>query len=380
MEKAYCSLHITTYRGLAGIGAHIDRHHMPSNADPERTSLNEELAPKAQETLPADVAQRIEEGYTQDRKLRKDARKALGVILTGSHKRMKAIEKDPALFDAWKAANYRFACEHFGKDNIVRFTLHRDERTPHIHCVFVPITADGRLAAKDFVGGKEYGAGSARLRAYQEAYGKAMAPFGLARGLPVERTQAKHISKEAYYATLQELEGKATEQTAQIHWRNVLKMGQVQAAVQRTLVAAHGSAWEMARQQKRLTRDYEGELARALENVKKNVNLVQHAASMGYHLRTAESNAQHAVMEKAGDKVLVSLQRNEQGHWVYQSTTDPEDRGTTVEFMTKRGYDLWRISKLSSAHLDKAVLKDLPLQRSLEKGKQHSRKQEMSIS
>ena len=37
----------------------------------------------------------------------------------------------------------------FGKENIVRFTLHMDERTPHIHCVFVPITEDGRLSAKE---------------------------------------------------------------------------------------------------------------------------------------------------------------------------------------------------------------------------------------
>ena len=70
--------------------------------------------------LPADVQARIAEGYTQPRKLRRDTRLALGVIVTGSPARMKELEADDQLFAAWKAANYQFACREFGQENIVR--------------------------------------------------------------------------------------------------------------------------------------------------------------------------------------------------------------------------------------------------------------------
>ena len=41
-----------------------------------------------------------------------------------------------------------------GEENITRFAVHLDEKTPHIHCVFVPITEDGRLSAGDWVGNR----------------------------------------------------------------------------------------------------------------------------------------------------------------------------------------------------------------------------------
>ena len=98
--------------------------------------------------------------------------------MSGTHARMKEIEADDKLFQAWKAANYQFACREFGQENIVRFTVHRDEKTPHIHCVFVPITQDGRLSAKDYVGGKDFGDGKARLRQIKMRMGKPWRPLG----------------------------------------------------------------------------------------------------------------------------------------------------------------------------------------------------------
>ena len=187
--KAYALLRITPYRLLQSVGAHIDRLRPCKHVDARRTLLNEELTPYAGQSLALAVEQRIAQGYKVGRKIRKDARKALGVVLSASHARMKEIEGDTDCFAQWKAANYRFACDHFGEENLVRFTVHRDERTPHIHCVFVPITPDGRLSAKHFIGGKAYGAGREKLRAYQSAYAKAMQAFGLSRALPSTAAQ-----------------------------------------------------------------------------------------------------------------------------------------------------------------------------------------------
>ena len=360
MNQAYCVLHITPYKGLNRIGAHLDRTQVPKNAEASRTHLNEELAPRAKATLTADVQARIEEGYTSKRKIRKDARLALGIIMTGSHERMKEIEKDKKLFEAWKKANYKFACQHFGKDNIVRFTLHRDEKTPHFHCVFVPITPDGRLAAKDFVSGQTYGAGKEKLRKYQDDYAKAMQPFGLERGLPIERTAAKHLTTAQYYRSMHAIKEHAKKQAAPIKASNVLRLKEVRKGVEHALINAHRTAMDRQAARERMIRDYRKELARKLEKVKKEANLILHLASMGYKLNKQETTTKAAVFEKGAEKLIVSMQRNRRGYFTYRAAKDPQDRGTIVDFMQKRDYKLSAICNISTKHLDRTVLEALP--------------------
>ncbi len=189
----FAILHICKYKNLGAIGAHIDRNHVPHNVDISKTHFNEELTERGEtlrnilgdvdQTLPlnkrlenefvlvkndleTEILNKIKQGYTAKRKIRQDAVKALGVILTGSHHRIKEIEQDSELFNEWKKLNYEFACDEFGKNNIVRMTLHLDEKTPHFHCVFVPITNDGRLCAKEYTDGK------GKLRSLQNRYAK----------------------------------------------------------------------------------------------------------------------------------------------------------------------------------------------------------------
>ena len=168
----------------------------------------------------------IREGYRLEKVIRKDAVRAVGVLMSGSHDRMKEIEADDKLFGSWQVANYKLACREFGKENIVRFTVHRDEKTPHIHCVFVPITEDGRLSAKDYMKGR------ACMRQYQDRYGKEMARFGLERGLSQEITQAVHISTEQYYRETSALGHRAVEQTAEINARNLFRLSKVRENVE----------------------------------------------------------------------------------------------------------------------------------------------------
>lgn len=127
--------------------------------------------------LAAAVSSRIEEGYRLSKKIRQDAVRAIGVLMSGSHGRMQEIASDGQLFEAWQQANYAFACGEFGRDNIVRFTVHKDGKTPHIHCVFVPLTLEGRLSSKAYIGGTD------RLSGYQDRYRAKMGWFGFGRGL-----------------------------------------------------------------------------------------------------------------------------------------------------------------------------------------------------
>ena len=192
---SFAVLHVTKIAGSGsgGIGAHIDRKHTPKNVDPARTELNREIIPPRSSSMKKDIDERIREGYTSSRKIRTDAVRAVGVILSGSHEQMKKIQASGRL-DEWCQANLKFAQAKFGKENLVRFTLHMDEKTPHIHAIFTPIK-DGKLHYKSFVDGKK------GLTNLQDDYAREMQNFGLNRGL--KQTRAKHTTTREYYAKLE---------------------------------------------------------------------------------------------------------------------------------------------------------------------------------
>lgn len=185
-------LHVEKSKGgHTGIGEHIDRLRQPQNADPSRAKLNEDLIQPKSKNLTNDINARIDEGYKKKKAIRKDAVKALKVVLTGSHDQMKALEKDKAKFTEWKEANLKFMSEKFGRENLVRFTLHMDETTPHIHAIVVPLTPDGELSTKKMLGGPK------ELAQLQTEYANAMKTFGLSRGK--ENSTAKHTDIKEYY-------------------------------------------------------------------------------------------------------------------------------------------------------------------------------------
>lgn len=45
----------------------------------------------------------------------------------------------------------KFVKSQYGAENIISATVHMDEKTPHMHVNFVPVTADGRLSAKNLI-------------------------------------------------------------------------------------------------------------------------------------------------------------------------------------------------------------------------------------
>jgi len=201
--------HITKGSGNgSALGNHIDRIETKNlvgelknnfnNADPNRRHLNKEFAQDKFKnlSLAKAVSLRILEGYDSRTKagelkqIAKGAVKFVELNLSGSHERMKEIEADPKLLNAWVNENLNFAKERYGANNIVRFTLHLDETTPHIHCVFVPLTSDGRLTAKEIVGNNK------ALKNLQDDYAAAMKSFGLERG--IEGSQAHHTGKTEY--------------------------------------------------------------------------------------------------------------------------------------------------------------------------------------
>ena len=87
------------------------------------------------------------------RTIRKDAVRAVDICIRPSRDGL----EDNLMFDLDRFCENtkEWAFKSFGKENIAGITLHMDEVTPHIHCVFVPITEDGRLCATDYIGSPE---------------------------------------------------------------------------------------------------------------------------------------------------------------------------------------------------------------------------------
>jgi len=159
------------------------------------------------------ITARIVEGYTQDKAIRKDAVRYLTHVLTGSHEEMKQIFSSKQSSAAWLKSNLDFLEKEYGKENILRFTLHLDEKTPHLHAVTVPLTKDGRLSAKEQIGNKTV------MQQRQDRYAAAVQGMGLSRG---ERsTGVTHESARQYYSRIED--GLKSDQPIQIE-KNLLGM------------------------------------------------------------------------------------------------------------------------------------------------------------
>jgi hypothetical protein len=165
------------------------------NANPEWAVLNKEYLNHEHRNYWHLASERIAELHLP--RLRSDAVRAVELVLTGSPG---AFARDAAgqALDVrgkpWVQDNLDFVRERFGQKNVVSFTLHQDEVTPHIHAVVVPITPDGRLSSRDVFSPMS-------LRQLQTDYAKAMAPHGLERG--IKYSTAIHEDVRRHYGAQQ---------------------------------------------------------------------------------------------------------------------------------------------------------------------------------
>jgi len=179
-----------------GLTAHIDRTNdkEQGNVYEELKNRNFELVQKTG-TIDEMIKSRINEGYQGKKTIRKDAVTSQRYILSGSHEQMTKIGSNPRLIREWANDNYIFFAEKYGEENIIRATVHLDEKTPHMHLIVVPLTPDGRLSAKEFTGTAK------KLRTLQNDYAEKIGrKWGLQRGM--ENSGRKHIETKAFYKYL----------------------------------------------------------------------------------------------------------------------------------------------------------------------------------
>lgn len=82
-----------------------------------------------------------------------------------------------------------FLIQRVGRENLVSAVVHMDERTPHLHLTFVPLTKDKRLCAKEILGNR------VDLSHWQDDFHAHMVQAypDLERGESAQKTGRKHI-------------------------------------------------------------------------------------------------------------------------------------------------------------------------------------------
>lgn len=131
-------------------------------------------------------------------KERKNSVVLLEVVVTSSPEYMKEL-RDSGKERLYFEKAQEFLDQEYGKANAISAVVHLDEKTPHMHAVYVPVTYDQekqkyRLSARDLVGNR------AKLRSWQDRYYAHMKQTfpDIERGIPKEITGREHIETNLF--------------------------------------------------------------------------------------------------------------------------------------------------------------------------------------
>ena len=131
--------------GVKGIQIH-DNRERPSRTNPDidKDRRQENYSLVASENWTATVKNRLDTLETT-KAIRKDAVVMCQIMVTSDATFFKNItpQKEKEFFQ--KA--FDFIADRYGRENIIAATVHKDEKTPHLHVNFTPIH-EGKLAAK----------------------------------------------------------------------------------------------------------------------------------------------------------------------------------------------------------------------------------------
>ena len=150
-------------------------------------------------------------------RVRKNSVKFVDTLVTVSPEFAQAHESE---MREYFTRAFAFLKERVGEDNIISAVVHMDEKTPHLHLCFVPLTKDGRLSAKEILGNKK-----AMIR-WQDDFYACMAERWpeLERGTPAVETKRKHLTPQ-WYKTVTAMDAKLKQMEQTLNGINVLNAG-----------------------------------------------------------------------------------------------------------------------------------------------------------
>lgn len=190
MQKPqYAILRFAKYKGpeIGQIEAHNERKKEKYASNPDvdvsRSHLNYHLV-QPERKYRAEAEKQIAEAGCRTRK---DSVRVVEALVTASPEFFKG--KKRAEIRTFFEEAVRFITKHQDKSTIISAVVHMDEKTPHMHLSFVPLTPGKRLSAKDIVGNKK------KLTWWQDSFWKHMVRKypDLERGESASETGRTHI-------------------------------------------------------------------------------------------------------------------------------------------------------------------------------------------
>ena len=305
----------------------------------------------------------VTKGEKKTRKIKDDAVIALCFICSSDEETMKQFEKEGRL-DDWIDSTLGWFKQEFGDKNVVSAVLHMDETTPHLHVTVVPITYEepkprkekpkfdesgkplrkyetdengniildesgraivkkrtykkqevtARLSAKDICN-------PVAMERWQTGYAKAMAPFGLRRGIagskqkrvPPAEWNLQQVNGQLM-AVEKEIEEKKAEITkmAQASWYDKIFNSGLSPTVRKVLEDKEKEHKEELRQATTAV-DEDGRpyaLAKAKANKETAIAKVKADAKAELDAEIAEKNKLYSNIKSLNEKLSKSEESN----------------------------------------------------------------------
>lgn len=181
---------LKTFGNIGASLSHNYRERETPNADPERTKNNIHLVSKNTDEAMGRLRDLLPE------KRRKDAVLAVEYVMSASPDWWKQASEEQ--HKEFYSKSLGWISDKYGRENLISFSVHKDETSPHVSCIVVPVTEQGKLSATHFIGSR------GKLRADQTSYAKAVQHLGLERG--IEGSKSTHKSIREYYAEVSKAE------------------------------------------------------------------------------------------------------------------------------------------------------------------------------
>ena len=189
MKAQYAILRFAKYKGpeIGHIESHNERtkekYASNPDVDTSRSHLNFHLV-TPQRKYRAEAEKQIAEAVCRTRS---DSVRVVEALVTASPEFFKGKKKGE--IKAYFQEALDFIREHQDPKTIISAVVHMDEKTPHMHLCFVPLTEDKRLSAKEIVGNKK------KLTWWQDEFWKHMVGKypDLERGESASETGRTHI-------------------------------------------------------------------------------------------------------------------------------------------------------------------------------------------
>ncbi len=189
MKAQYAILRFAKYKGpeIGHIESHNERtkekYASNPDVDTSRSHLNFHLV-TPQRKYRAEAEKQIAEAGCRTRS---DSVRVVEALVTATPEFFKSKKKGEV--KAYFQEALDFIKQNQKPETIISAVVHMDEKTPHMHLSFVPLTEDGRLSAKEIVGNKK------KLTWWQDEFWKHMVKKypDLERGESASETGRTHI-------------------------------------------------------------------------------------------------------------------------------------------------------------------------------------------